>query len=60
MQKMRLFVDTHDKRNGTFPETIGRDVFGEVFKKYTKACEEEGVVRMKPQNLLTNLPLREA
>lgn len=24
------------------------------------ACEEGGVVRMKPQNLLTNLPLREA
>jgi hypothetical protein len=23
-------------------------------------CEAEGVVRMKPQNLLTNLPLREA
>jgi hypothetical protein len=44
MQKMRLFVDTHDKRNGTFPESIGKDVFGEVFKTYAKACEDEGVV----------------
>ena len=44
MQKMKLFVDTHDKRNGTFPETIDKEAFGDVYRKYAKACEEEGVV----------------
>ena len=44
MHKMRLFVDTHDKRNGTFPSSIGKNEFGDVFEQYTKACEEEGVV----------------
>jgi hypothetical protein len=44
MQKMKMFVDTHDKRNGTFPESIDKDLFGEVYRKYAKACEEEGVV----------------
>lgn len=44
MQKMKLFVDTHDKRNGTFPESIDQGAFSEVYKKYAKACDEEGVV----------------
>jgi hypothetical protein len=44
MQKMKLFVDTHDKRNGTFPQTIGKDAFADVYRNYAKACEEEGVV----------------
>ena len=44
MQKMKLFIDTHDKRNGTFPDAIGKDAFGDVYQKYAQACEEEGVV----------------
>jgi len=44
MRKMKLFVDTHDKRNGSFPESIDKGMFGEVYKKYAEACDEEGVV----------------
>jgi hypothetical protein len=44
MQKMRLFVDTHDKRTGTFPEAIEKGVFADVYRKYAQACEDEGVV----------------
>ena len=44
MKKMKLFVDTHDKRTGTFPEHISRDDFATVFGKYRSAAEEEGVV----------------
>ena len=44
MQKMKLFIDTHDRRNGTFPQSIGKEAFGGVFEQYAKACVEEGVV----------------
>jgi hypothetical protein len=51
MHKMKLFIDTHDKRNGTFPESIGKDAFSEVYRQYAKACDEEGVVIV---NTMTN------
>lgn len=44
MKKMKLFIDTHDKRKKTFPEKISREEFAAVFKKYAQACSEEGVV----------------
>lgn len=44
MQKMRLFIDTHDKATGTFPESIGKDDFTGVYKAYADACRDEGVV----------------
>ena len=44
MQKMKLFLDTHDKKNGTFPDSIGKDVFAGVYEKYAAACDAEGVV----------------
>ena len=44
MQRMRLFIDTHDKTTGTFPESIGREDFGAVYRQYAEACREEGVV----------------
>lgn len=44
MQQMRLFVDTHDKATGTFPEAIERDDFAVVYKAYAEACRDEGVV----------------
>ena len=47
MQKMKLFIDTHDKRTGTFPEDISKEAFADVFRKYEAACVEEGVVSVK-------------
>lgn len=44
MQKLRIFVDTHSKENGTFPENISKDDFSGVYRKYIEACEAEGVV----------------
>ena len=44
MQRMKLFIDTHDRRNGTFPPSIDKEAFSGVFEAYAKACAEEGVV----------------
>jgi Protein of unknown function (DUF4242) len=44
MQKIKMFIDTHDKRNGTFPERIEKEAFGDVYRLYAAACEQEGVV----------------
>lgn len=44
MQKMKLFIDTHDKANGTFPADIDRNGFTGVYAQYAQACEAEGVV----------------
>jgi len=41
------------------PAAMRADIAGRTIY-LALSCEEEGVVRMKPQNLLTNLPLREA
>lgn len=47
MKKLKLFIDTHDKKTGTFPEKIGKEDFCGVLKQYEEACREEGVVIMK-------------
>ena len=47
MQKMKLFIDTHDKHTGSFPEHITRDDFTAVFNQYQSVAQEEGVVAMK-------------
>lgn len=47
MLKMKLFVDTHDKSNGTFPEEIGQEDFSGVYQQYAEACSQEGVVIVK-------------
>jgi hypothetical protein len=44
MQALKMFVDTHDKATGTFPESIGREDFGAIFESYAEACKAEGVV----------------
>lgn len=44
MQKMRLFIDTHDKATGTFPDEISKEAFSDVFKAYEEACRDENVV----------------
>ena len=47
MEQMRFFIDTHDKKNGTFPDSITPKELGEFYKSYEKACNEEGVVSLK-------------
>lgn len=47
MKKMKMFVDTHDKNAGSFPEHISREDFAAVFDKYQGAAVEEGVVVMQ-------------
>ncbi len=44
---MKLFIDTHNRDQGTFPEGITVEQFGEFYAKYKKACEEEGVVQLR-------------
>ena len=47
MEPMKLFIDTHDLANGTFPEGITTEQFGEFYGAYQKACAEEGVVQLR-------------
>lgn len=47
MQIMKFFVDTHDRRNKTFPAAITSEQFAEWFVKYENACREEGVVVLR-------------
>ena len=47
MTKMRFFVDTHDRANGTFPERISAKEFEAFFEKYEQACYAEGVVVLR-------------
>ncbi len=47
MEKMQLFVDTHDKTKGSFPEGLTAEQFKGFFAKYEAACMAEGVVLLK-------------
>jgi len=47
MEKMKLFIDTHDRDKGTFPEGLTEDQFAEFYTKYVTICEEEGVVNLR-------------
>lgn len=47
MQRMKFFVDTHDKRNGTFPPGLTREELAAFFQRYEAACREEGVVVLR-------------
>lgn len=44
MEKMRLFVDTHDQSKGTFPNGLTTEQFEGFFAQYEAACQAEGVV----------------
>lgn len=44
---MRMFIDTHDKDNGTFPGGISRVDFASFYEKYAEACRAEGVVSLR-------------
>jgi hypothetical protein len=47
MKPMRLFLDTHDRANQTFPEKLSPEEFEVFFAGYEKACYEEGVIPLK-------------
>lgn len=47
MQKMKFFIDTHDKSNGTFPAGISQDDFASFYDAYEAACAEEGVISLR-------------
>ena len=44
MKNLRLFLDTHDRANRTFPEKLSPDKFEGFFAKYVEACDAEGVI----------------
>ena len=44
---MRFFIDTHDKQNGTFPDSIQPNELELFYETYEKACAEEGVISLK-------------
>lgn len=47
MSKLKFFIDTHDQENQTFPEGITPAQMEDFYKKYEKACSEEGVISLK-------------
>lgn len=47
MANLRLFIDTHDKVNKTFPESLTVEQFEPVFEQYEAACREEGVILLR-------------
>ncbi len=47
MEKMKYFMDTHDKNRGTFPETLSQEQLKEFYKSYEQACKEENVISLK-------------
>lgn len=47
MLPMRFFVDTHDRSNKTFPESLTPEEFEVFFASYEKACYDEGVVPLR-------------
>ena len=47
MKPMKLFLDTHDRRHGTFPEGITAEGFASFYPKYEAACREVGAVSLR-------------
>lgn len=47
MKKMKLFVDTHNRDQDTFPADINPEQFAQFYLGYQKACAEEGVVPLQ-------------
>lgn len=43
MHQMRLFVDTHDQDDGTFPAGLTREQFIGFLARYEESCRQEGV-----------------
>lgn len=47
MQKMKFFLDTHDRRSQTFPAGLTREQFAGFFAKYEQVAREHGVVVLR-------------
>lgn len=47
MQALRLFIDTHDQSNQTFPAGLTPEHFAGFFEQYEQACYAEGVVPVR-------------
>lgn len=47
MQKMRFFIDTHDRARQTFPAGLTPADFEGFYAKYEAACYDEGVVPLR-------------
>ncbi len=46
-EKAKYFIDTHDRKNGTFPAKISKEELAGFFAKYEAACREEGVTLLR-------------
>lgn len=44
---MKMFIDTHDAANGSFPAGISKVDFASFYESYLAACREEGVISMQ-------------
>ena len=44
---MKVFLDTHDARHGTFPAGISPEAFAGFHAQYEAACRAEGVVSLR-------------
>lgn len=47
MKPLKFFMDTHDRRNETFPAKITPAEFEPFYEKYERACYEEGVIPVR-------------
>ena len=47
MEKLRFFMDTHHREQGTFPENLSPEDFAAFYSGYEKACQEEGVIPVR-------------
>ena len=47
MSELKLFIDTHNRESGTFPQQISPSEFAEFYAGYRQACSEEEVIPLK-------------
>jgi hypothetical protein len=57
MNKMKFFIDTHDRRTNTFPEQLSREEFAVFYGKYEAACREQGVINLHSLHIRRKFPL---
>jgi hypothetical protein len=54
MSNLRLFIDSHDKRHGSFPSPFAREQLPPFLIAYEAACREEGVILLRTHVGLEN------
>jgi hypothetical protein len=47
LEKLKYFVDVHDRANRTFPERITKEELAKFVAAYEEACRAEGVVLLR-------------